>query len=60
MNQLWWFALPILLLPIWWHRRKREQHKAELLATSRSCRAPSRARRANGVGKTSCCCWCAA
>jgi len=35
MNQLWWFALPILLLPVWWHRRKREQHKAELLATSR-------------------------
>lgn len=35
MNQLWWFALPILLLPIWWHRRKREQHKAELLATAR-------------------------
>ncbi len=35
MNQLWWFALPVLLLPIWWHRRKREQHKAELLATAR-------------------------
>lgn len=35
MNALWWLALPILLLPIWWHRRKREQHKAELLATSR-------------------------
>lgn len=35
MNALWWFALPILLLPIWWHRRKREQHKAELLATAR-------------------------
>ncbi|VXC11595.1 BatA domain-containing protein [Massilia sp. 9I] len=35
MNAMWWFALPILLLPIWWHRRKREQHKAELLATSR-------------------------
>ncbi|CAN7611581.1 BatA domain-containing protein [Massilia sp. LjRoot122] len=35
MNQLWWFTLPILLLPIWWHRRKREQHKAELLATAR-------------------------
>ncbi|QOY96500.1 BatA domain-containing protein [Massilia sp. UMI-21] len=34
-NALWWLALPILLLPIWWHRRKREQHKAELLATSR-------------------------
>lgn len=35
VNALWWFALPILLLPVWWHRRKREQHKAELLATSR-------------------------
>ncbi len=35
MNGMWWFALPILLLPIWWHRRKREQHKAEVLATSR-------------------------
>jgi hypothetical protein len=32
---MWWFALPILLLPVWWHRRKREQHKAELLATAR-------------------------
>ncbi|NNG24035.1 BatA domain-containing protein [Telluria aromaticivorans] len=35
MNALWWFALPILLLPVWWHRRKREQHKAEPLATAR-------------------------
>ena len=35
MNALWWSALPILLLPVWWHRRKREQHKAELLATAR-------------------------
>lgn len=35
MNALWWWALPILLLPVWWHRRKREQHKAELLATAR-------------------------
>jgi len=35
MNAVWWFALPILLLPVWWHRRKREQHKAELLATAR-------------------------
>ncbi|MCA1245664.1 BatA domain-containing protein [Massilia sp. MS-15] len=35
MNALWWLALPVLLLPIWWHRRKREQHQAELLATSR-------------------------
>ncbi len=35
MNALWWLALPILLLPVWWHRRKREQHKAEPLATAR-------------------------
>ena len=35
MNALWWLALPVLLLPIWWHRKKREQHQAETLATSR-------------------------
>jgi hypothetical protein len=35
MNGLWWLALPILLLPVWWHRKKREQLKAEPLATSR-------------------------
>lgn len=31
----WWFALPVLLLPIWWHRRKRQRLKAEPLATAR-------------------------
>lgn len=35
MNSLWWFALPILLLPIWWHRRKRVQNKAAPMATAR-------------------------
>jgi hypothetical protein len=35
MNSLWWWALPILLLPILWHRQKREQTKAEPLATAR-------------------------
>ena len=35
MNALWWFALPILLLPIWWHRRKRVQNQAALMATAR-------------------------
>lgn len=35
MNALWWLALPILLLPIWWHRKKREQLEAEPLATAR-------------------------
>lgn len=35
MNAMWWFALPVLLLPIWWHRKKREQRKAEPLATAR-------------------------
>lgn len=32
---LWWLALPVLLLPIWWHRQKRQRLKAELLATAR-------------------------
>ena len=32
---LWWLALPILLLPIWWHRQKRESVQAVPLATAR-------------------------
>jgi len=32
---LWWWALPVLLLPILWHRRKREQDRAGPLATAR-------------------------
>lgn len=32
---LWWLALPVLLLPIWWHRQKRRRLKAEPLATAR-------------------------
>ncbi|SFV07700.1 BatA domain-containing protein [Pseudoduganella namucuonensis] len=32
---LWWLALPVLLLPIWWHRQKRQRVKAEPLATAR-------------------------
>lgn len=35
MTSLWWFALPVLLLPIWWHRQKRERVKALPLATAR-------------------------
>jgi hypothetical protein len=35
MNSPWWLALPVLLLPIWWHRQKRERVKAEPLATAR-------------------------
>jgi hypothetical protein len=35
MNSLWWLALPVLLLPVWWHRQKREQVDAEPLATAR-------------------------
>jgi hypothetical protein len=35
MSSLWWLALPVLLLPVWWHRQKREQLKAEPLATAR-------------------------
>lgn len=32
---MWWLALPILLLPVWWHRQKRERNKALPLATAR-------------------------
>lgn len=35
MNALWWLALPILLLPVWWHRRKRVENKAAPMATAR-------------------------
>ncbi|MFA9218422.1 MAG: hypothetical protein ACEQSK_15140 [Sphingomonadaceae bacterium] len=31
----WWLALPVLLLPLWWHRQKRQRLKAEPLATAR-------------------------
>jgi hypothetical protein len=32
---LWWLALPLLLLPVWWHRQRRERVKAQPLATAR-------------------------
>lgn len=32
---LWWLALPILFIPIWLHRQKRQRLKAEPLATAR-------------------------
>jgi Aerotolerance regulator N-terminal len=35
MNTLWWLALSVLALPIWWHRQKRQRIKAEPLATAR-------------------------
>jgi hypothetical protein len=35
MNSLWWWTLPVLLLPVLWHRQKREQTKALPLATAR-------------------------
>lgn len=35
MMALWWLALPVLLLPILWHRQKRERVKATPLATAR-------------------------
>jgi hypothetical protein len=35
MTSLWWMSLPVLLLPVWWHRQKRERVKAEPLATAR-------------------------
>lgn len=35
MISLWWLALPVLLLPVWWHRQKRERAASEPLATAR-------------------------
>ena len=35
MISLWWLALPVLLLPIWWHRQKKERTNVQLLATAR-------------------------
>ena len=35
MISLWWFAMPVLLLPIWWHRQKRERASTQPLATAR-------------------------
>ena len=35
MQPLWWFALPLLLLPVWWHMQKRERTRTEILATAR-------------------------
>jgi hypothetical protein len=34
-NPVWWLALPLLLLPIWWHRQKRQRTRAKALATAR-------------------------
>lgn len=31
----WWLALPVLLLPLWWHRQKRQRITFEPLATAR-------------------------
>ncbi|WP_332877697.1 BatA domain-containing protein [Massilia sp. S19_KUP03_FR1] len=35
MTSLWWWALPVLLLPVWWHRQRRRQVQATPLATAR-------------------------
>lgn len=35
MTSLWWLALPVLLLPVLWHRQKRERVKAQPLASAR-------------------------
>ena len=31
----WWLALALVLLPIWWHRQKRQQHQSTSLATAK-------------------------
>jgi hypothetical protein len=35
MNNLWWLGLGLMLLPLWWHRQKRQSTKAVPLATAR-------------------------
>lgn len=35
MTSLWWWALPIVLLPVWWHRQRLRQVDATPLATAR-------------------------
>jgi hypothetical protein len=35
VTSLWWWALPVLLLPVWWHRQRRRQVQATPLATAR-------------------------
>jgi len=35
MMNLWWLALPVLLLPVLWHRQKRERAATAPLATAR-------------------------
>lgn len=35
MTSLWWLALPVVLLPVWWHRQRRRQVPAAPLASAR-------------------------
>lgn len=35
MNSLWWLGLGLVLLPLWWHRQKRQSTRAVPLATAR-------------------------
>lgn len=35
MTSVWWWALPVLLLPLWWHRQRRRQVQAMSLASAR-------------------------
>lgn len=41
MQPMWWFALPVLLLPLWWHLRRRERTRTDLMATARFLPAAS-------------------
>ena len=35
MTSLWWLALALLALPLWWHRQRRQRAREEPLATAR-------------------------
>lgn len=35
MSSLWWLALALLALPLWWHRQRRQRVREQPLATAR-------------------------
>lgn len=45
VNALWWLLLPLIALPIWWHRLRRQSLKIHTLATAQFLAASAPQRR---------------
>lgn len=45
VNALWWLLLPLIALPIWWHRQRRHSLKIHTLATAQFLAASAPQRR---------------